>query len=404
VKAGLLIIVTLALGALAANYMLADNGYVLINFRGYAIEMSVPVLAFLLLFSYLGVRLIVRIWEAPRKLGEMAARRRMRKANELIVRGYIEMGEGNLARGERLLTKGVRNSETPLLNYLAAARAAQAQGDRGRRDNWLKMAYEQDPRATATVLLTQAELQFSNEEYESARATLNQVLELTPGNSEALRLKAELCLKQGDWQDLRGLLPKLRKVGHVPAAVLDSWYERTWPELLDSAGDDAAKLQELWDALPRHLRNKPPLIAARVRALVRQGQPQEGETILRKTLNSEWSEQLVRLYGTIDGVDVKAALKNAEKWLQQRPNDAALLLTAGRLCVRKQLWGKARSYFESSLGLQPSPEVWHELGKLLNRMGEEQAAFDAYQKGLTLSYGGTDVPRISRSGSRRGNR
>jgi HemY protein len=404
VKAGLLIIVTLALGALAANYMLADNGYVLINFRGYAIEMSVPVLAFLLLFSYLGVRLIVRIWEAPRKLGEMAARRRMHKANELIVRGYIEMGEGNLARGERLLTKGVRNSETPLLNYLAAARAAQAQGDRGRRDNWLKMAYEQDPRATATVLLTQAELQFSNEEYESARATLNQVLELTPGNSEALRLKAELCLKQGDWQDLRGLLPKLRKVGHVPAAVLDSWYERTWPELLDSAGDDAAKLQELWDALPRHLRNKPPLIAARVRALVRQGQPQEGETILRKTLNSEWSEQLVRLYGTIDGVDVKAALKNAEKWLQQRPNDAALLLTAGRLCVRKQLWGKARSYFESSLGLQPSPEVWHELGKLLNRMGEEQAAFDAYQKGLTLSYGGTDVPRISRSGSRRGNR
>ncbi|MEJ2140517.1 MAG: tetratricopeptide repeat protein [Gammaproteobacteria bacterium] len=268
----------------------------------------------------------------------------------------------------------------------------------------MKMAYEQDPRATATVLLTQAELQFSNEEYESARATLNQVLELTPGNSEALRLKAELCLKQGDWQDLRGLLPKLRKVGHVPAAVLDSWYERTWPELLDSAGDDAAKLQELWDALPRHLRNKPPLIAARVRALVRQGQPQEGETILRKTLNSEWSEQLVRLYGTIDGVDVKAALKNAEKWLQQRPNDAALLLTAGRLCVRKQLWGKARSYFESSLGLQPSPEVWHELGKLLNRMGEEQAAFDAYQKGLTLSYGGTDVPRISRSGSRRGNR
>ena len=383
-KAGFLIVVTLALGALAANYMLVDNGYVLINFRGYAIEMSVPVLAFLLLLSYLGVRLLVRIWEAPRQLGEMAARRRLRKANELIVRGYIEMGEGNLARGERLLTKGVRNSETPLLNYLAAARAAQAQGDRRRRDNWLKMACDQDPRAKATVLLTQAELQYSNEEYDSARTTLNQVLELTPRNSEALRLKAELCLKRGEWQDVRDLLPRLHKAGHVPVAVLDSWYARAWPELMDSTGDDAAKLQELWDELPRHLRNKAPLIAARVRALVRQGQPQEGETMLRKTLNAEWSEQLIRLYGTIDGVDLKAALKNAEKWLQQRPNDPALLLTAGRLCVRKQLWGKARSYFESSLGLQPSPEVWHELGKLLNRMGEEQAAFDAYQRGLTL--------------------
>lgn len=394
-KAGLLIVVTLALGALAANYMLADNGYVLINFRGYAIEMSVPVLAFLLLLAYLGVRLVVRIWQAPRKLGELAARRRIRKANEQIVRGYIEMGEGNLARGERLLTKGVRNSETPLLNYLAAARAAQAQGDRGRRDNWLKMAYEQDPRATATVLLTQAELQLSNDEYESARATLNQVLELTPRNPEALRLKAELCLKRNDWQDLRELLPKLGKAGHVPPAVLDSWYQRVWPELLDSAGADAARVQELWEALPRHLRNKAPLIAARARALVRQGQPEEAEKILRKALNAEWSDQLIRLYGTIEGMDVSAALKVAEKWLQQRPNDASLLLTAGRLCVRKQLWGKARSYFESSIGLQPSPEVWHELGKLLNRMGEEQAAFEAYQKGLTLSYGGTDVPRIT---------
>ncbi len=400
-KAGLLIVVTLALGALAANYMLADNGYVLINFRGYAIEMSVPVLVFLLVLTYLGVRLIVRIWEAPRRLGEMAARRRVRKANELMVRGYIEMGEGNLARGERLLTKGVRNSETPLLNYLAAARAAQAQGDRSRRDNWLKMAYEQDPRATATVLLTQAELQFANNEFESARATLNQVLELTPRNPEALRLKAELCLKREDWQDLRDLLPRLRKVGHVPPELLDTWYQRVWPELLAAAGDDAAKVQELWDALPRHLRNKPPLIAARAKALVRQGKPQEGEIILRKALNAEWSDQLIRLYGTIEGIDESAALKVAEKWLQQRPNDASLLLTAGRLCFRKQLWGKARSYFESSIGLQPSPEVWHELGKLLTRMGEEQAAFEAYRKGLTLSYGGTDVPRIAGSAIRR---
>ena len=94
-KIGLLIVLTLALGALSANYLLADNGYVLINFRGYAIEMSVPVLVFLLVFIYLVVRAGVRVWHAPRQLGEMAARRRVRKAGDRIVRGYIEMGEGN---------------------------------------------------------------------------------------------------------------------------------------------------------------------------------------------------------------------------------------------------------------------------------------------------------------------
>ena len=208
-----LIILTLVLAALAANFLLQDNGYVLINFRGYAIEMSVPVLLLLLLVAYLAVRLLVRLWRAPGQLGAIAARRRSRKASERMVRGYIELAEGNFARGERLLTKGVRDSDTPLLNYLAAARAAQSQGDSNRRDNWLKQAYEEEPSAAAAVLLTQAELQLASNEIDAARATLAELLERAPRNSEALRLKAELALASGNWTELETLLPKLAKSG-----------------------------------------------------------------------------------------------------------------------------------------------------------------------------------------------
>ena len=79
-KAGLAFIAALALGALAANYLLQDNGYVLINFRGYAVEMSIPVLILLLLLAYLAVRVCTHIYIAPRRLGELAAQRRQRKA------------------------------------------------------------------------------------------------------------------------------------------------------------------------------------------------------------------------------------------------------------------------------------------------------------------------------------
>ena len=394
-RAGFLLIITLALGALAANFLLTDNGYVLINFRGYAIEMSVPVLVMLLVFGYLAIRVVVHLWRAPRRLGEMAAQRKGRKAGERIVRGYIEMGEGNYARGERLLTKGVRNSETPLLNYLAAARAAQAQGDTDRRDNWLKMAYEHEPRAAATVLLTQAELQLANEEIEVARATLNQVLEMTPRNPEALRIKAELSVASKDWHELQSLLTRLLKSGHVSTAVTDNWYITTWHALLGEASDAPDSVGQLWKELPKHLRDNPALMRARLEALIKEGRTSEAETIIRKALKQHWSEELILLYGLLEADDRSALLRRAEGWLQQRPDDPALLLTAGRLCVRNELWGKARSYFESSIGLRPSPETWHELGQLLTRMGEEQAASDAYQKGLTLSYGGTDVPRIA---------
>jgi len=395
VKIGLLIVLTLALGALSANYLLADNGYVLINFRGYVIEMSVPVLAFLLLMIYLVVRAGVRMWHAPRQLGEMAARRRVRKAGERIVRGYIEMGEGNFARGEKLLTKGVRNSETPLLNYLAAARAAQAQGDRGRRDNWLKMAYDQEPRAAATVLLTQAELQLANEEFEHARATLNKVLEMIPHHQQALRLKAELCFAKSDWDELQELLPKLAKNNQLHAELLDSWYERTWCALLNAADNDPERVRKLWKKLPRHLRENSLLMSARIKALIAEGQIDEAEAIIRKALNREWSEELIRLYADLKATDQAKLLRRTEAWLQTRPEDAALLLVAGRLCVRNELWGKARSYLESSIAIRPSPEAWHELGQLLIRMDEADAASAAFQKGLTLSYGGADVPRIA---------
>ncbi len=92
-KAGLTLLIVLALGALAANFLLQDNGYVLINFRGYVIEMSVPILAFLAVLTYILVRFLVRLWRAPRQLGEVAARRRVRKAGERITQGYIEIGQ-----------------------------------------------------------------------------------------------------------------------------------------------------------------------------------------------------------------------------------------------------------------------------------------------------------------------
>jgi HemY protein len=392
-KAGLAVIIALALGALAATFLLQDIGYVLINFRGVSLEMSVPVLVLLMVLAYLAVRICTHILRAPRRLGELAAQRRQRKAGERITRGYIELGEGNFARGEKLLTKGVRNSDTPLLNYLAAARAAQAQGDKERRDNWLRMAYEQDPRASAAVLLTQAELQLANDEVETCRATLNKVLEMTPNNIEALRLKTELCVLRSDWDELQRLLPILRKKGHVADAVIDDWFVQTWCALLAVATDDPGRIRELWKQLPRHLRDQPQLIHARVNSLIADGQLSEAEKNIRKALDKNWSEELVLLYGQLDA-DTSSQLRHAEGWLHSRPEDPALLLTAARLCVRNELWGKARSYFETSNAIRPSAETWHDMGKLMLRIGDYEAASNSFQQGLTLNYAGADVPRL----------
>ncbi|HHQ14386.1 MAG TPA: tetratricopeptide repeat protein [Chromatiales bacterium] len=394
-RLGLLVLLVLAMGSVAAHFLLQDNGYVLINFRGYSVEMSLPILLFLLVVAYLLVRLIIRIWRAPRELGAAAGRASARRAGQQTTKGLIALSEGKLSRGERLLTKAASNSPAPLLHYLTAARAAQMQGDHERRDDWLRIAYEQDPGAVNAVLLTQAELQMYHGEPEQALASLNRILEKHPQHPEALRLLATLRDHEQDWKALAELLPALRKQKNIPPEQLEKWTLDAWRGLLSEPDLDRAGIEQLWKALPRAMRKHPELIRARLQALVRCHALTEAAAEISKALKKNWDESLVRLYGEIEPRNPAEQLAKLESWLRERPEDPELLLAAGRACVRNQLWGKARSYFESSLAVRPSAEAYGALGQLMLRIGEDAAATDAFCRGLALGQGVEgSVPRL----------
>ena len=397
-KVGLVIVLALIVGALAAHLVLADNGYVLINFRGYVVETSVPILVLVLVLGYLAIRVLAHVWRAPRRLGEAWTRARIGYAGRQATKGYIALAEGRLARGERLLTRGARLSETPLLNYLAAARAAQMQGDRDRRDGWLRMACEQEPAAQDAVLLTQAELQLEDGQYAEALNSLNRVREQHPTHAQALKLLGELHHRRREWQPLAELLPLLRRRGNVAADILDEWSVEAYGNIMTSVRLDRVALDQVWEEIPRHLRREPRLTLTRARALIACGSIEDAEADIRRTLKEDWSEALVNLYGELPTADSAAHLKRIETWLRERPEDPALLLAAGRTSVRHQLWGKARSYLEASLAIRPAPDTYRALGQLMARVGEAQSASRAYERGLAMTAVGAPsgaIPAIS---------
>jgi HemY protein len=87
-------------------------------------------------------------------------------------------------------------------------------------------------------------------------------------------------------------------------------------------------------------------------------------------------------------------LRRAEGWLAAHGDDADLLLTAAKLCLRNELWGKARSYLETVLSIRPTPAAYQEYGRLLTQLGEGDAAAQAYRAGLGLvtPLSGTAIP------------
>jgi len=382
-KFGLIVVIALVVSAFAAHFLLQDPGYVVINFRNYLVEMSVPILlAFIFLFVF-GLWAIVKIFRAPRKLGQAAGRYKAGRAGQRLTKGIIELAEGNFAKGEKLLVRAAKVSDAPLLNYLAAARAAHLQGKDERRDSWLKEAFEDIPGAGNAVLLTQAELQLDQEQYEQALATLRRIEENTPNHGHALTLLGRLYFRLEDWSHLSELIPKLRKIGRIDGATLDDWSRRVFIERLSESGDGET-VQAEWKSIPKSLKSDPPLLETYYESLMRTGMHEKVEKDLTAEIKKEWRGSLVRLFGMVEGSDPSKQLRRAENWLKAHGDDVDLLLTAARLCLRNELWGKARSYLETVISIRPTPEAYQEYGRLLNRLGEGDAAADAYRAGLGM--------------------
>jgi HemY protein len=238
VKFGIVVVVVLFISAFGAHFLLADPGYVVINFRGYVIEMSVPVLAGLAVALVLVVWLIRKLIVAPRRLGEAAGRYRSARSGKKLTKGMIAVAEGNFSRGEKMLGRAASTSDSPLFNYLQAARAAHLQGQDNRRDEWLRLAYKETPEAANAILLTQAEFQLDRGQSEQALATLRRLEEDSRNHAHALALlMGRLYFKLEDWASLAELLPRLRKNTQLEPETLDRWTIRVHQQALDSAAD-----------------------------------------------------------------------------------------------------------------------------------------------------------------------
>ena len=382
-RLGVAALLSIVLGAFAAHFVLADRGYVLVNFRGYVVEMSVPGLVIVLVAGYLLVRALVAVADAPRRWRAARAERRVTRSGADLTSGVLELIAGNWARSERLLTQGAQHEDTALVNYLLAARAAQLQGAPERRDEWLKLAHDLSGDGATSAGLTRAALELQAHEPAAAVATLTALERERGEQSAAVALLARAYRALDDRAALFALLPRLARAA-LPPAERDELVALALMGELASAELTTERLDALWDGLASELRAVPALLAQRALALDKLGRGAEAERELRAALKRDWNPTLVQAYGEVRGADAAKQLKQAETWLKTYPEDAALLRAAARLCMASELWGKARSYLESSLALAPGPEAYALYGRLLTELGESEQALLAFRSGLGL--------------------
>ncbi len=309
------------------------------------------------------------------------------KASQDLTNGLVQFSEGHWEQSEKILLSNIKYSETPSLNYLVAARSAHMQEAYERRDAYIKTASDLGDDVQTAVSISQAEMQFGGGQLEQARATLVHLLEVAPKHPYAIKLLAKIYFKQEDWRNLFELLPTLAKQGLIQKEDREK-YEATALKgifLTLAQNEDKQQLQTLWKKLPPDIKDKPQAVLVYCKALSDAGDVAGSDKLLVASLNKNWDEKLVERYGKIEHSNLGTAIKLGEKWLLDHEKSPMLLLALARLHCKYKLWGKSKSYYNSSLNFLPSAEVYLEFAEMLEELDEYDNAQICYKQGLDYS-------------------
>ncbi|MCK5499076.1 MAG: hypothetical protein KAI77_07735, partial [Gammaproteobacteria bacterium] len=238
----LLILFSLLLAAGIGTYAEHDAGQMIITISGWTVQTSFSffvisiVILFLLLHFTLG--LINRLWRMPAKVGDWQENRHQRLSEKYLSRGLMALVEGDWNKAEVYLSKGAPHSQSPLVNYLAAARAAQQLGAVERRDDYLLMAYRDDPDAEVAIGLVKAELQIKQQQTEQALATLTQLHDSKPKQDQVKSMLLHTYAELEDWDAMLELLPKIERAGILPREQIQAKQLEAYGGLLKRIGSN----------------------------------------------------------------------------------------------------------------------------------------------------------------------
>ena len=382
--------VVLAAVAVAIALLAKDNGsYVVIVASPYRIELSLNLLVLIVLGGYLAfyalARFLVTLISIPGRVRAYRQDRANTRLRQSLNEALIAFFQGRYASAEKSAAAALTGEETKGVAAIIAARSAHELGRFSEREQFLDQAKGGAEELDQARLTTLADLLVSQERYEEALAVLNDLSARDARNLRLLRLKlqAEQALRR--WDEVLDTLDALSKLGGIGPAEASAVRRAAHLGNLARKSQDVAALNTYWKQIPAAMRTDPTVAATAARYYLALGSHAEAQAMIEQALEREWNASLVALYGEAGGPDTLSQIERAEGWLRSHARDPALLLALGKLCMRQELWGKAQSYIEASLALEPTHDGHMTLAALMERIGKHQEAIQHFRRSAELA-------------------
>jgi len=368
-----------------------NEGYVLLVFPPYRAEVSLNlfILALLGLFLLLygATRALALTFGLPQRVRKYRERRRREKAGQVFQDAVRLLFEGRFGQAMKKAGEAYEAGTAKGLSALIAARAAQRLREPEKQQDWMTRAMSDDPRNEAATLMLEAEMMNESRRFDEALAALERLQGKQGRHIAALRLELRARQGVGDWDGVLKLARQLAKRDALPVEVVREIRTQAHLGNIAKRSLDQAQLTAYLRALPVEERGQRVVLAA-ASALVAQGAVGEAQKLIEAVLdaatNDDWQSEVVAIYGRLTGGDLTARIAKAEGWLRRHPDDARLLDALGRMCLQQRLWGKAQSYFEASLAVEPTQQAHLELARLSDQLERPEEANKHYRASALL--------------------
>lgn len=368
-----------------------NAGYALLVAPPYRIELSLNL--FLLLVvggfvaGYATIRLVTRTVRLP---GTVRAWRRQQKHERARARqdaAIVALLEGRYGKARQHAQEALALPGSSALYAMVGARAAIDMRDFDAAAALLERPDAQASSLAVPRLMLAAEMALERGQPQRALDLLRDLRQEAGMHTAALRLELRALQASRRWTDIPPLLDQLVKRKVYDNAQAEQVRVAAQSEQLKALGHDAAGLREYWDRLPESARLRPKVARAGARSFLQLGGDREAAAILASSLDRDWDSELVDLYGECRPADATWQLEQAERWLTMHNQDAVLLRVLGTLCRRRQLWGKAQTYFEASLALDNDWRAQLALAELLGTLNRDEQANAHFVAALKLATG-----------------
>lgn len=371
-----------------------NDGYVLVVLSPWRAQISLNLFIVLLVAGvvliHLLLRVLTRTLALPSRVAQWRDRRRREKADKALHGAIRALFEGRFAQSLKSASTAYASAEGSAMAALIAARAAHGLQDETRYREWLDHAAEAGKDSEAARLMTEAELAIESRQFEVAGARLEQLRAAGHKHIAMLRLESRVALERGRWDELLHILRQLRKHRALTAEQAAPGLRRAHIERMKELAADPAAVADYWRAIPAEELEDRGVVEGVLPVMARAGCAALARAQTERLLDERWDSALARLYAyCAESVeDARACLQKGEAWLERQPRDAGLLFALGQLCRRTELWGKAQSYLEASLGLKPEVETHLALAHLFDTLERREDAQRHYRAAAERVVGG----------------